>query len=777
MKKRFMLTAAGSAATAFAASASAELLTFNYDYYAGEAGWTIADSGGNVVMSCSAGTNISTTLSYSANLYYANGSSPYPNGYTYLVEVDLAEGDYTITLTDTWGDGWEYFSPVGSGYSAFVGGGLTLAFLSGSSVSGMFTVGGGGGPTDPCDDALASLCPEDLDGDGQVAVSDVLMVIGSWGQMGDGTFRPDGDCAPLPNGDCYVDVSDVLGVVASWGADCAPPPVYGSCCMADESCQDLTAADCSAAGGTYGGDETDCMGANCSVGGGDSCADALDFYDGDNAFDTTTNSASTDLPTCAEDAGAFGWTDPSNDLWGMWTASENAEYIMHTCMEGSFDTSVVVYSGCGGEVDQVACNGDDLADPDTMAPCQAYYSILRFAATAGQTYYIRIGGWGAGDMGAGNLNIGVAPPPVPGACCFDGGSCIDNLNSKECVALTGTFAGEDTLCADGVCDIPTAACCVGETCTEATWEDCLAGGGLPGDMETTCADGVCTLPCPVGYTEDCVGTCFEDLLYTNWIGDGFCDDGSYIPSDYGYRGPLGAPFYANCDLFGCDAGDCEGDPNCSGDAVGACCVGETCTDLSVTDCAAAGGAWNLGDCATHMCAVSLDCPTGSSGQSPHTVDDGWTGATSALDSSAGISYLRAETVGAASMSGMTVWGLELLYSGGWGPCAAGGIPAFNVRAYADGGGMPGTETAGDDNVVATATATGNLYAGLYELVQFDMSFAATNVDWLGVQSADNPDCYFLWMSSGTGDASSALDDGSGWVVGGDNAYDLSVCTY
>jgi MYXO-CTERM domain-containing protein len=141
MNKRFMLTAAGAATTAFAASASAELLTFNYDYYANESGWSIADSDGNVVISAAAAV-VSTSLSYSSGLWYGNSaSSPYPYGYLHLVSVALAAGDYTITLTDTWGDGWEYFSPTGSGLSAFVGGGLTLAFTSGSSVTGSFTVG------------------------------------------------------------------------------------------------------------------------------------------------------------------------------------------------------------------------------------------------------------------------------------------------------------------------------------------------------------------------------------------------------------------------------------------------------------------------------------------------------------------------------------------------------------------------------------------------------------------------------------------------------------
>jgi MYXO-CTERM domain-containing protein len=142
MNKRFMLTAAGAATAAFAASASAELLTFNYDYYAGESGWSISDSDGNVVMSATAAV-VSTSLSFSSGLYYGNSDSgPNPYGYLHLVDVALAAGDYTVTLTDTWGDGWSYFSPTGGGMSAFVGGGLTLSFMSGSSATGSFTVGG-----------------------------------------------------------------------------------------------------------------------------------------------------------------------------------------------------------------------------------------------------------------------------------------------------------------------------------------------------------------------------------------------------------------------------------------------------------------------------------------------------------------------------------------------------------------------------------------------------------------------------------------------------------
>jgi hypothetical protein len=75
---------------------------------------------------------------------------------------------------------------------------------------------------DPCDDPLGD-CPEDVDGDGFVAVSDILGTIATWGEMGDGTYRPAGDIAPLPNGDCFVDVADILAAIGAWGNECSPP--------------------------------------------------------------------------------------------------------------------------------------------------------------------------------------------------------------------------------------------------------------------------------------------------------------------------------------------------------------------------------------------------------------------------------------------------------------------------------------------------------------------------------------------------------------------------
>ena len=54
----------------------------------------------------------------------------------------------------------------------------------------------------------SGLCPNDIDGDGMVAVSDLLTVIDQWGGAGTADINEDG----------IVDVVDLLSVVGSWGA-------------------------------------------------------------------------------------------------------------------------------------------------------------------------------------------------------------------------------------------------------------------------------------------------------------------------------------------------------------------------------------------------------------------------------------------------------------------------------------------------------------------------------------------------------------------------------
>jgi hypothetical protein len=730
------------------------------------------------------------------------------------------------------------------------------------------------GVADPCGSALPQPCPADLDGDGQVAVPDILIVIGNWGDVGDGTYRPAGDCAPLPNGNCATDVADVLAVVASWGADCA---VYGACCIGDGTCNEgSTAADCAAAGGTYFGDNSSCADGDCSVlaccladmscvevtadscaglGGtghagddctswdctsatpGDECADAIAVYDGANAFDITDMTPSAGDPNEA-DCAILGWVGQTvKDGWYSYVATGGTTNF-DTCDSASYDTSMVLYEGdC---TTQVACNGD-AAD---STGCQPYHSVFDYDCIAGTTYYVRMGGWN-GAFGAGTLTITVAGPPVPGACCIQG-QCQDGLDSEQCAAFGGEFAGEGTACDDDPdpCAVAMGACCrPDQTCYEADATTCAQGGNVYYGDGTYCADTDCAAALPgdecssatvatlganafdtsnmTSSTPEpdeamCAGTFLEWMsspdAWMMFTADSSaehtfttCDANSYDTSMVLYEGDCNTQVACNGDSSGgtgCQAYYSEVAYNCTAGetyyvrlggwqaATGAgtvtitsadptetaaCCDFGACLgDLTSADCAAAGGNWVQGEsCGTYACPQPA-CPGAQVSQNVHTVDDSWSAGTSTNDPTGAAVYERAESVNLASMTDLSVWGLQLYFDGAaWGACTT--DYGFNVRAYDDAGGSPGAMSAEALNAPAVKTATGDLYAGLYEGFRWDIDFPASNVGWLGVQSeSDGLGCWFLWMSSGIGDGSSAVStDGGAWDMS--YAFDLAIC--
>ena len=60
---------------------------------------------------------------------------------------------------------------------------------------------------------------------------------------------------------------------------------------------------------------------------------------------------------------------------------------------------------------------------------------------------------------------------------------------------------------------------------------------------------MCLLVVGTSYSQDTITDCFGTPSPQEWLGDGFCDDGSY---SWGSN-----PIYFNCEEFGYDAGDCE----------------------------------------------------------------------------------------------------------------------------------------------------------------------------------------------------------------------------
>jgi len=174
--------------------------------------------------------------------------------------------------------------------------------------------------------------------------------------------------------------------------------------------------------------------------------------------------------------------------------------------------------------------------------------------------------------------------------CDDGAYIPADYGCTECPAGVAIWLNCDAFNNDGGdCDgggDPTGACCVDTSCTEGTAADCSAAGGVYNGDGSTCAGDPCGGGggCETGYTADCMGTCFEDTVYTDWIADGYCDDGAYIPADYGYGGPAGVPIYLNCAEFQCDGGDCtcDGGGGCSAGEIEDC-NGNCCPETWVGD--------------------------------------------------------------------------------------------------------------------------------------------------------------------------------------------------
>lgn len=165
------------------------------------------------------------------------------------------------------------------------------------------------------------------------------------------------------------------------------------------------------------------------------------------------------------------------------------------------------------------------------------------------------------------------------------------------VALRNDSPSISTLAGGRGCAVGFIEDCLGN-CVPASWLGdgfCDDGkevyNGVPvylNCLELQCDGGDCVGCCnDVGLIPDCNGNCAP----ANWLGDGFCDDGTF---DY-----QGVSIFFNCDDFDCDFDDCV----CAG-VTGACCTKDACFDVDEVGCVALGGEYR-GDgtsCDTDPCA-------------------------------------------------------------------------------------------------------------------------------------------------------------------------------
>lgn len=129
-------------------------------------------------------------------------------------------------------------------------------------------------------------------------------------------------------------------------------------------------------------------------------------------YEFSTSQASTDGPDHFDSpCFQFGSTTAGNDIWFTYTADFTGSVNWTTCDMINFDSRLAVYgpnATCPvGEEDLYDCNDDGPG-------CTGFSSDLIFDVEEGNTYLLRLGGFG-GDAGSGTFNLVEIIPPTPPA--------------------------------------------------------------------------------------------------------------------------------------------------------------------------------------------------------------------------------------------------------------------------------------------------------------------------------------------------------------------------
>ncbi len=100
-----------------------------------------------------------------------------------------------------------------------------------------------------------------------------------------------------------------------------------------------------------------------------------------------------------------GSSDLSPDVWYKLVADTAKSLVVTTCGGANWDTVLAIHTGCPATTaNAVACNDD--------APGCGNQSYVEWTMTPGQTYYIRVSGYG-GSTGPFTINVSFQEPPPP----------------------------------------------------------------------------------------------------------------------------------------------------------------------------------------------------------------------------------------------------------------------------------------------------------------------------------------------------------------------------
>ena len=129
------------------------------------------------------------------------------------------------------------------------------------------------------------------------------------------------------------------------------------------------------------------------AGGSTDCASAPALTVGDNAFNTSASTVSLAVP----DVSGCGPHTMFRVNYFTFTPTETDTHTFSTCNAASWDTRLLLMTTCSTGSALLACNDDSCGFQSTMSA----------PLTAGTTYRVVIGGFGATDAGAGTLSLSV----------------------------------------------------------------------------------------------------------------------------------------------------------------------------------------------------------------------------------------------------------------------------------------------------------------------------------------------------------------------------------
>ena len=153
----------------------------------------------------------------------------------------------------------------------------------------------------------------------------------------------------------------------------------------------------------------------------DDCAGAIALTNGTaTAFDTTGATLSATPWLCANS------TAP--DLWYSYTPTNSGVSLTISTCGSSYDTALEVFDGSCAALNPISCNDD---------ACGLQSTLVVSSVTAGQTYFVRVGGFGTGS-GFGTLIATEGAPPVTG-CVVNPGFETGDLGGWTLVYLAGPF--------------------------------------------------------------------------------------------------------------------------------------------------------------------------------------------------------------------------------------------------------------------------------------------------------------------------------------------------